>query len=95
VVEGAPLLREYAVKSCIEGSNPSLSARNKKARASGPSRLWRREAKSLRTSREGFEGIGDAPQEPPIRGRQNVGESLSLPTNAPAQRARSYVDHRR
>ena len=29
--EGAPLLREYAVKSCIEGSNPSLSARYKKA----------------------------------------------------------------
>ena len=26
MAEGAPLLREYAVKSCIEGSNPSLSA---------------------------------------------------------------------
>ena len=26
MVEGAPLLREYTVKSCIEGSNPSLSA---------------------------------------------------------------------
>ena len=26
VVEGAPLLREYRVKSLIEGSNPSLSA---------------------------------------------------------------------
>ena len=25
--EGAPLLREYAVMSCIEGSNPSVSAR--------------------------------------------------------------------
>ena len=25
VVEGAPLLREYGVKSLIEGSNPSLS----------------------------------------------------------------------
>ena len=25
-VEGAPLLREYGVKSSIEGSNPSLSA---------------------------------------------------------------------
>ena len=25
--EGAPLLREYRVKSLIEGSNPSLSAR--------------------------------------------------------------------
>ena len=24
--EGAPLLREYTVKSCIEGSNPSLTA---------------------------------------------------------------------
>jgi hypothetical protein len=27
VAEGAPLLREYRVKSSIEGSNPSLSAR--------------------------------------------------------------------
>ena len=26
MVEGAPLLREYRVKSLIEGSNPSLSA---------------------------------------------------------------------
>ncbi len=26
LVEGAPLLREYGVKSSIEGSNPSLSA---------------------------------------------------------------------
>ena len=26
VAEGAPLLREYGVKSSIEGSNPSLSA---------------------------------------------------------------------
>ncbi len=26
LVEGAPLLREYGVKSPIEGSNPSLSA---------------------------------------------------------------------
>ena len=29
VVEGAPLLREYGVKSSIEGSNPSLSATSK------------------------------------------------------------------
>jgi hypothetical protein len=29
--EGAPLLREYRVKSSIEGSNPSLSATNKTA----------------------------------------------------------------
>ena len=28
--EGAPLLREYRVKSSIEGSNPSLSARKMK-----------------------------------------------------------------
>jgi hypothetical protein len=27
VAEGAPLLREYRVKSLIEGSNPSLSAK--------------------------------------------------------------------
>src|SRR6476469_3452702 len=33
--EGAPLLREYRVKSLIEGSNPSLSARHKKAPFSG------------------------------------------------------------
>ncbi len=26
MAEGAPLLREYGVKSSIEGSNPSLSA---------------------------------------------------------------------
>ena len=26
VVEGTPLLREHAGKTCIEGSNPSLSA---------------------------------------------------------------------
>jgi hypothetical protein len=28
VAEGAPLLREYVGKTCIEGSNPSGSARN-------------------------------------------------------------------
>jgi hypothetical protein len=28
VVEGAPLLRAYRVKTPIEGSNPSLSAKN-------------------------------------------------------------------
>ena len=33
--EGAPLLREYRVKNSIEGSNPSLSARNEKG-AIGP-----------------------------------------------------------
>jgi hypothetical protein len=27
VAEGAPLLREYVGKTCIEGSNPSGSAR--------------------------------------------------------------------
>ena len=26
MAEGTPLLREHAVKSCIEGSNPSLTA---------------------------------------------------------------------
>ena len=26
-VEGTPLLREHTVKNCIEGSNPSLSAK--------------------------------------------------------------------
>ena len=28
VAEGAPLLREYVGKTCIEGSNPSGSAKN-------------------------------------------------------------------
>ena len=32
MAEGAPLLREYGVKSPIEGSNPSLSARYGKTR---------------------------------------------------------------
>ena len=32
MVEGAPLLREYEVKNFIEGSNPSLSAREKNVR---------------------------------------------------------------
>ena len=29
MAEGAPLLREYVGKTCIEGSNPSGSANNK------------------------------------------------------------------
>ena len=29
MAEGAPLLREYVGKTCIEGSNPSGSAKNK------------------------------------------------------------------
>ena len=28
MAEGAPLLREYVGKTCIEGSNPSDSAKN-------------------------------------------------------------------
>jgi hypothetical protein len=43
VVEGAPLLREYRVKSSIEGSNPSLSARYDKGPNRGLCRIWRRE----------------------------------------------------
>jgi hypothetical protein len=43
VAEGAPLLREYRVKSLIEGSNPSLSARYAKRPARGVLRIWRRE----------------------------------------------------
>ena len=31
MAEGAPLLREYVGKTCIEGSNPSVSAKPKKA----------------------------------------------------------------
>src|ERR1700761_4592510 len=38
--EGAPLLREYRVKSLIEGSNPSLSARHKNAPARGFFCAW-------------------------------------------------------
>ena len=37
--EGAPLLREYGAKSSIEGSNPSLSARE---RSRGSATLGRR-----------------------------------------------------
>ncbi len=39
LVEGAPLLREYGVKSSIEGSNPSLSATSrfiKRSKGSDP-----------------------------------------------------------
>ncbi|MSP98339.1 MAG: hypothetical protein EXR29_14220 [Betaproteobacteria bacterium] len=56
--------------------------------ASAGAFIWRREGECLRTLREGFEGIGDAPKEPPIRGRQNVGESLSLPIEHPRTRGR-------
>jgi hypothetical protein len=35
--EGAPLLREYGVKSSIEGSNPSLSANHLSGGSDGPS----------------------------------------------------------
>ena len=35
MAEGAPLLREYRVKSLIEGSNPSHSASLKKPRIAG------------------------------------------------------------
>ena len=35
MAEGAPLLREYRVKSLIEGSNPSLSARYAKRPLTG------------------------------------------------------------
>ncbi len=63
----------------------SLSLRQMIAPATAGVFIWRREASQLLGSREGFEGIGDAPQEPPISGRQNVGESLSLrQMNAPA-----------
>src|SRR5262249_1413603 len=49
--EGAPLLREYRVKSSIEGSNPSLSARNANAPAGGICiSMYSRRAR-LRTSR--------------------------------------------
>ena len=40
--EGAPLLREYRVKSSIEGSNPSLSARYDKAAERRLCRIWLR-----------------------------------------------------
>ncbi len=32
MVEGTPLLREHTPKKCIEGSNPSFSARQQNAR---------------------------------------------------------------
>ena len=31
MAEGAPLLREYTVMSCIKGSNPFVSAKQNKA----------------------------------------------------------------
>ena len=43
MAEGAPLLREYRVKSLIEGSNPSLSARYPKRPVRGVLGIWRRE----------------------------------------------------
>ena len=40
MAEGAPLLREYRVKSSIEGSNPSHSASYKKVRRSNDRRTF-------------------------------------------------------
>jgi hypothetical protein len=40
VVEGAPLLRAYGGKTSIEGSNPSLSAKNKNGALSPVFLLW-------------------------------------------------------
>ena len=37
MAEGAPLLREYVGKTCIEGSNPSGSAKTSKTGPRGPS----------------------------------------------------------
>ena len=49
--EGAPLLREYRVKSLIEGSNPSLSARYTNG-PDGPIRMsGRRDAEFVRQLR--------------------------------------------
>ena len=53
-VEGAPLLREYGVKSSIEGSNPSLSANPSQCKngiprnpgASARVTLWRKPAET-------------------------------------------------
>ncbi len=42
MAEGAPLLREYRVKSLIEGSNPSLSARYAMRPVRGVLRIWRK-----------------------------------------------------
>ena len=43
MAEGAPLLREYRVKSSIEGSNPSLSARYENGTERSLFCIWRRE----------------------------------------------------
>jgi hypothetical protein len=43
VAEGAPLLREYVGKTCIEGSNPSRSAKLKKPPSGGFFNLMVRE----------------------------------------------------
>ena len=43
MAEGAPLLREYAGKTCIEGSNPSGSAKRLPQSGHCPTcRTWRR-----------------------------------------------------
>ncbi len=49
MAEGAPLLREYRVKSLIEGSNPSLSARYAKRPERGVLRIWRRDGTWMKT----------------------------------------------
>ena len=41
MAEGAPLLREYRVKSLIEGSNPSLSARYATKPLNSGAFLWK------------------------------------------------------
>jgi hypothetical protein len=59
VAEGAPLLREYGFKKPIEGSNPSLSARNRKAPRCGVFLflLERPGENPLSRSEEGFDKI--------------------------------------
>jgi hypothetical protein len=54
VAEGAPLLREYRVKSLIEGSNPSLSARHKNAPERGFFCVWRRSSPTKKPAGAGF-----------------------------------------
>jgi hypothetical protein len=67
--EGAPLLREYRVKSLIEGSNPSLSATHETASARRLFHVWRRERFVVKTrGSTKTAGLPFCTAQPPRRG---------------------------
>ncbi len=73
--EGAPLLREYRVKSSIEGSNPSHSASSKIPRSDAPAAL------PERSKREGFEPDSGSTgwQSQPARRSRPEGKAPQVP----------------